>query len=235
MFRQCDGHPDHMAAWNDQDVIRAASLLVEVSRRPILELAIQQMIVSPTSTSPLTSVLARILQVMRTPDGDPLREQGDVLLQCCFRIATDQTGPRQREWPSLRRGALLERLIAGLLSDRMAAIHHEHRISISGWESPCQDICGVSDGSPDIPYVEIYEAKTDVADLTNELIDLAAIHERVQDLGEVVVAVATLMPDSYVDAVATDPSIPAVVMRVTQETILGLAVRPPTDPLRTAA
>jgi hypothetical protein len=131
---------------------------------------------------------------------------------------------------------LLERLLYLLIAERMAACHHETRVSEGEWESGCQDVVGVSDGSVDLPYLEFYEGKTDVADLTDEPAELAEVREKTGHLGGVVVAVATLMTDDYVDAIVVgDKTIPHGVMRVTQETILGLAVRWPTDPLRTAA
>lgn len=221
-----------MRAWEDGDVQRAATLLVTINRLPILQLAIQQLTVQPTSPRPLAAVVARALSVLRVPTTDPLANQVTELFEMCHRIATDVTGPRTADWPGLRRGALLERLVYMLIADRAEARHHEARFSVEGWESGCQDIVGVGDA----PYVEVYEAKTDVADLTGEPQELARIRASVEHLGEVVVAVATLMTDDYVDAIVDgNDSIPEDVMRVTQETILGLAVRWPTDPLRTAA
>jgi hypothetical protein len=228
MLRPCrrtDLNAGHRDACSDSAVVTAAGLLAELRTPEILGFATTQLI----ARLHLHAAKAAALESLAWDASDPRTARVDQLAEACFLIATESHERYGDSWPGLRRGALLEELVQDLLTLRPLVVHREVRFSLGGWESGCQDLVGLpSDGSDPHP-VEVYECKTEPADLVQDDIDeLDQIVDRTAHLGDPLAAVATWRTPAYLDEMLEGLSVPLSLRRVTQTDIFQLITIPPT-------
>lgn len=234
MLQQCQTHNDHRAACEDLDVLAAAQLLVALRSNYILAIAVSQTIVPAWPPLKLEAGLKSILNRLKIDEEDEKAAMARQLLDCCFRIATNEVAPPGvgGYWPSRRRGALLEALVAGLLERRGLTTRREARFSARRYESPCLDVLGINDEPDRIYDFEAYECKRDPLDLTDEILEgLASATSEMRGEAAILNAVATLRDARYLDDMLEDLTVPASTRRVTLESILDLATEPPSLPL----